>query len=285
MSHIVAPSVKIIFCEGQPGSFDDLLLANLVEGGQVIPVGGKYGMPAFVEGYLGSYPPEMQPNYLAFRDRDFDIEPPESPKLIGLPGKKPIYLSHRAAIENYFIDSNLLRQYWTEHENTPGWAHGPAPPIDKIETHIRESARELIDYQAVRWGLAKLKPGPRWPEIRTSWTKHGSGDIPPSLDYNDCLAQAYRLVTSFQDQIKNVHSELLQEYAEIYSERFNDHRFLEERRYLVWFHGKDHLVKLCRRLAPNFPRRHYANWAAEHVNVDKHPDLKQLADLAKGANT
>ncbi len=285
MSHIVAPSVKIIFCEGQPGSFDVLLLASLIEGGQVVPVGGKHGMPAFIEGYLGSYPPATQPNYLAFRDRDFDIEPPESPELIGLPGIKPIWLSHRAAIENYFIDRNLLRQYWTERENTPGWAHGPAPPIDEIEAHIRESARELIDYQAVRWGLAQLKPGPRWPEIRTSWTKYGSGDIPPSLDYDDCLAQAHQLVTSFQNQIKNIYSERLQEYAEIYHERFNDHHFLEKRGYLVWFHGKDHLVKLCRRLAPNFPRRHYANWAAEHVDVDKHPDLKQLADLAKGANT
>jgi|GEM_PF-1960712 len=47
---------------------------------------------------------------------------------------------------------------------------------------------------------------------------------------------------------------------------------------LVWFHGKDHLVKLCRRLTDNFPRRHYAAWAAEHVDVRKHPDLQQLVE-------
>jgi hypothetical protein len=48
---------------------------------------------------------------------------------------------------------------------------------------------------------------------------------------------------------------------------------------------KDHLVLLCRRLAANFPRRHYAEWAAEHIDVDQHPDLQQLVDLAEGENT
>ena len=68
----------------------------------------------------------------------------------------------------------------------------------------------------------------------------------------------------------------LQEYAETYRGRFNAPHFLEERGYLVWFHGKDHLVHLCHRLAPNFPQRHYVEWAAEHVDLRKHPDLQQL---------
>lgn len=281
MPRVVDPALRIAFCEGRPGSLDNLLLGHLMPVGRVLiqPVGGKRGMRAFIEGYLGSYP-GSQPEYLGFCDRDFDIEPPEQAELIRLPGEKPIWFSHRAAVENYLIDADLLRQYWTERENTPGWAHGPALPTGEIEDHIRESARELTEYQAVRWALARLKPGPRWPEIRTTWTKNGSGDLPSSLVYADCLAQACQLVTFFQDQIPDVHPDLLQEYAQVYREQFNAQHFFEGRGYLVWFHGKDHLVQLCHCLAPNFPRRHYAAWAAEHVDVHKHPDLQQLVTFA-----
>ncbi len=278
MARVLAPSLKITFCEGRPKSLDDLLLGHIMPLGQVYiqPVGGKYGMRAFIEGYLGSYG-GAQPGYVGFRDRDFDVEPPEHPELVRLPGEKPIWLSHRAAIENYLIDADLFRQYWTERESTPGWVHGPALSVDEIERHIRESARELADYQAVRWALAKLKPGPRWPNVRTTWTR-GSGVIPSSLDYGDCVDQAHQLVTSFQDQIQDVRSDRLQEYAQAYRQQFDDARFFEESKYLVWFHGKDHLVELCRRLAPNFPRRHYASWAAQHVDIRKHPDLQQLVE-------
>jgi hypothetical protein len=271
----------VVFCEGKPDSLDYLLLNQILPVGSRVrlrPVGGKLSLPAYIEGHLDSYPSNGQPPYIAFRDRDFDHEPPNSPQLIRLSGNKPIWLSHRAAIENYLIDVDLLRQYWTEREQTPTWKHGPAPSADEIENHIQESARELIDYQAVRWSLAKLKPGPRWPEIRTTWT-NGSGDIPSSLDYNNCPVQAHQLVVSFQDQIQNIHPERLQKYADAYRQQFIAPRFLDEHKYLIWFHGKDHLVQLCRRLAPNFPRRHYTAWAAEHVNISKHPDLQQLVNL------
>jgi hypothetical protein len=38
---------------------------------------------------------------------------------------------------------------------------------------------------------------------------------------------------------------------------------------------------LCRRLSPSFPRRHYTSWAAEHVDIQKHPDLQRLVSLIK----
>ena len=91
MARVVDPALRIIFCEGRPGSLDDLLLGHLVPVGRVFiqPVGGKRGMRAFMEGYLGSYR-ELQPGYMGFCDRDFDAEPPEHPQLIRLPGEKPI---------------------------------------------------------------------------------------------------------------------------------------------------------------------------------------------------
>ena len=281
MLSVIGPSENIVFCEGRPGSLDELLLAHIIPVTQVFvrPVGGKYGMRAFIEGYLGSYG-EQRPRYLGFRDRDFDVEPPETPALTLLRGEKPIYLGHRAAIENYLIDADLIWQYWTEREGTPAWKYGPAPSTEEIENHIREAARELAEYQAVRWALAKLKPGDRWPEVRTTWTKNGSGDIPPSLAYDECLSQACELVERFQDQMQGINQEHLRNCAEGYRAKFADERFIETGQYLVWFHGKDHLARLCHYLEPDFPSKHYANWAAENVDVGKHLDLQQLVALA-----
>ncbi len=283
MPPVIDPALKIVFCEGRPGSLDDLLLGNLmpVGGALIKPVGGKRGMQAFIEGYLGSYPTgSQQPEYLGFRDRDFDVEPSDEPELIRLWGEKPIWLTHRAAIENYFIDADLIWRYWVERENAPAWAHGPALPVVDIEQHIQESARELLDYQAVRWALARLKPGSRWPDVHTTWTG-GSGDMPLSLTYDDCLEEACQLITIFQENIENVRHDLFRSSAQAYRERFSTESFFESHRYLFWFHGKDHLVQLCRRLSRDFPRRPYARWAAENVDVDKHPDLQQLVDFIK----
>lgn len=283
MPPVIDPALKIVFCEGRPGSLDDLLLGHLmpVGGALIKPVGGKRGMQAFIEGYLGSYPTgSQQPEYLGFRDRDFDVEPSDEPELIRLWGEKPIWLTHRAAIENYFIDADLIWRYWVERENAPAWAHGPALPVVDIEQHIRESARELLDYQAVRWALARLKPGSRWPDVHTTWTG-GSGDMPLSLTYDDCLEEACQLITIFQENIENVRHDLFRSSAQAYRERFSTESFFESHRYLFWFYGKDHLVQLCRRLSRDFPRRPYARWAAENVDVDKHPDLQQLVDFIK----
>jgi hypothetical protein len=270
----------VVFCEGKPDSLDYLLLNRLLPVGRVRirPVGDKYGLRAFIQGYLATYPPDTQPAYIAFRDRDFDAEPPDVPQLIPL--KAPAWMTYRASIENYLIDAALLHRYWHEREQTPAWRYGPALPVDAIETRIMESAADLTDYQAVRWALARLKPGACWPEIRTTWTKDGSGDLPPSLIFADCLAQARELVASFQDQLRDIHPSQLQEYADVYRQRFHEQSFREHREYLKWFHGKDHLTRLCHRLAPNFPRKHYEYWAAEHVEVQNYPELQQLVALA-----
>ncbi len=281
MSSVLSSSVTIIFCEGRPGGLDKLLLSNIISGQNILikPVGGKYGMRAFIEGYLDSSPKNVQPNYLGFRDRDFDVEPTETPQLTLLQGAKPIWLTYRSAIENYFINADLLHKYWSEHEKTPKWGYGSPPSIAEINEHIRQSAQDLIYYQAIRWALARLKPGARWPEIRTAWTKNGSGDIPISLDYDACLKQAYKLVLAFQEKTDGISIEFLQKYAATYREKFTDKNFLATEEYLVWFHGKDHLVQLCRKLAPNFPRRHYKKWAAENIDISNYPDLQQLTNL------
>ncbi len=204
MPQVLDPHICIVFCEGRPGSLDDLFLHHLIPPGRAFirPVGGKQAMRAFIEGYLGAYVGAV-PRYLGFRDRDFDFEPPPDPQPIRLPGEKPIWVSYRAAVENYLIDADLIWEYWEERKDTPAWQHGPPLSKDEIESRIHESARALVGYQAVRWALASLKPGPRWPELRTTWLA-GSGRLPPSLAYGDCLEEAHRLVAEFRGRMQEV---------------------------------------------------------------------------------
>lgn len=278
MASLIDPATKIIFCEGQPNSLDSIFLSNILPPSTALirPVGGKYGMKAFIEGFLSGYSVDKQPKYIGFRDRDFDVEPPEQSQLVELAGAKPIWLTHLACIENYLIDSALIWQYWNERASISTWHHGASPSVDLIDEYIDSTARELLDYEAVRWGLSKLKPGIRWPEIQTTWTARGSGDLPPSLNYKDCLDRATQLVVEFRTQTEGISVEKLLEYAGAYRAQFSQDVFLGAKHYKVWFHGKDFLIHLCKKFGNNFPRINYLTWAVAHVDTSQHPDLQQL---------
>ena len=43
--------------------------------------------------------------YIVFRDRDFDEEPSST---IGLIRLRDYFLTHRACVENYFLDADLI---------------------------------------------------------------------------------------------------------------------------------------------------------------------------------
>ena len=117
-----------LFCEGKPKSLDALLLNSLLLGRadvQIVPVGGKYGMRAFIEGRLSDY--ETPPSFIGFRDRDFDKEPPEDISLIReRESGKPIWLTHRACAESYLLDGALIHEYWHDSSLGPSWRHGPS---------------------------------------------------------------------------------------------------------------------------------------------------------------
>jgi hypothetical protein len=277
MARVTAPSSRLVFCEGD---LDSVLLHQIIPTGkaEIKATGGKHGMRAFIEGHLFGYG-TSQPVYLGFRDRDFDAEPPDTPQLIRLlPATKPIWMSYRACIESYFIDSQLLHDYWTESAVGPAWGHGAPPTVEVIEEHILRSARELAEYQAIRWALAKLKPGTRWPEVETTWTE-GSGHLPTSLAYDICLTEARKLVDGFVSQASNVSLAELDDKATAYRDRFKSEDFYSRREYLAWYHGKDLLAYLTKHLTPSFPSRHYSSWAASHVDFGRHPDLRQLVEM------
>lgn len=276
MARVTAPSSRLVFCEGD---LDSVLLHQIIPAGkaEIKATGGKHGMRAFIEGHLRGYETN-QPVYFGFRDRDFDVEPPDSPQLIRLHGAKPIWMSYRACIESYFIDSQLLYEYWTESAAGPKWGHGTPPAVEIIEEYILCAAHELAEYQAIRWALAKLKPSARWPEVETTWTE-GSGHLPSSLAYDTCLVKAHELIDGFVSQSSKVSVAELDDKATAYRDRFAAEDFYSRRSFLIWYHGKDLLVHLSKRLALNFSCRHYASWAASHIDVNDHPDLRQLAEM------
>lgn len=289
MASVTTPSKPIVFCEGREGGLDAVFLHQIIPTGsaQIKPVGGKDAMRAFIEGHMAGYTGTL-PKYIGFRDRDLDVEPPDTPQLIRLPGPKPIWMTYRACLENYFIDPQLLHHYWSQCATGPAWKYGPSPSVATLDALIEQSARELAEYQSIRWALAKLKPGRRWPAIRTTWKRRGSGHLPSSLDFDPCLAEARRLLHDFKSKADLINQTQLEKDAERFRQRFTQDNFYSGRAFLVWFHGKDLLAQLFKQLNSylqsqglpcNISANHYltsAYGAARNINPAHHPDLQEL---------
>ena len=95
MATVTDPSIRLIFCEGQPDSLDSMLLNRIKSSNsQINPVGGKFAMRAFIQGRMSGYSPDRCPDCVGFRDRDFDMDPPATSQLIRFPGKTPIWLTY-----------------------------------------------------------------------------------------------------------------------------------------------------------------------------------------------
>jgi hypothetical protein len=156
-------SGKIIFCEGKQSSLDFRLLNRVVENiltnkPTIVPAGSKFTFSVFVQGYFSREGATNQ-QYIIFRDRDFDAKPTANIELIPL---NSMLLTHRACVENYLINADLIHNYWhtkyLEKQENPisKWGHGDSPGIEAISAWIEEAARSLRDYQTVRWALADL---------------------------------------------------------------------------------------------------------------------------------
>ncbi|MEH2313606.1 MAG: hypothetical protein V7K35_19895 [Nostoc sp.] len=186
-------SGKIIFCEGKKTSLDFRLLNRVVENlltnkPTIVPSGSKFTFSVFVQGYFSREgEPNQQP--IIFRDRDFDAKPTTN---IGLIELNSMLLTHRACVENYLFNADLIHNYWhtkyiEKQENpTSKWGHGDSPGVEAISGWIEEAARSLQDYQTVRWALADLlQSSASRHQLKTTWTG-GSGKLPFSLTLHDC---------------------------------------------------------------------------------------------------
>ena len=274
---VAGAETRLVFCEGKPDSLDSRILNRALVGRSdvlIVPSGGKRGLRAFIEGHLARYR-GGPPSYVAFRDRDLDIEPTETGQLMQLEGSKPIFVSHRACVESYLLDEDLIDTYWSESSVASVWRHGPSPGPDSIREWIAQAAKLIESYQAVRWALSALKPGIRWPQVRTTWTD-GSGKLPTSLAADDCVEQAGQLIDRFRGDTRPVSRDGFLTHLDNFAKRISSPAFWDQRDYLVWFHGKD-LKAAMQKMRPNsISLNHFCDWAADHLDLQRHTDLIQL---------
>jgi hypothetical protein len=293
---------KTIFCEGKNNSLDYRLLLRVVEDlsgdpPTIVPAGSKFTFSVFAEGYF--YPDETSSQrYIVFRDRDFDVAPSEEIKLLEMTNRRGTVfarLTHRACIENYLLDANLIHEYWNmeyanKQENPSSkWGYKNSPGIDVIADWIESSARDLQEYQAVRWALADLlQMSQARTQLRTTWTG-GSGRLPRSLTLSACQGEAQRLVTEFVEAVAVVTPETFEASLVKYRNQFSEVEFWSGKHYLIWFHGKD-IQKMMQTQKPNFPPlktkndNDFFNWAVSQLDITAYPDLMNLRERIQQLN-
>ena len=292
---------KVIFCEGGSESLDfqlinNKVLENLSNDITIIPVGGKFNFSLFIQAYFSIDKNKNDENqkatkkYIIFRDRDFDIEPTLENKLLQINklGNRA-FLSHRTCIENYLLDPQLIHQYWItqyaeklENPTIFRWGHGNSPGIDKIAQWIEEAAKNLQDYQAVRWALGNLcQLSASRKHLDTSWTKD---TIPNSLDLSDCKNQALLLINEFKNTVAEVTIDKFEESLDRYLQLFNQEEFWQQNQYLTWFNGKD-IYKVMHKISQDKKRPYnssyismydFSKWAINNIDINQYPDLMEL---------
>ena len=275
---------KTVFCEGKINSLDYRILyrivENLSEKVTIVPSGSKFTFSIFAGGYFSANRQNNQ-KYLVFRDRDFDIRPTTEIKLLQFSNIKQDFLSHRACIENYLLNAELIHHYWSdkykEKQENPAskWGYKDSPGISILNNWIKQAALSIKDYQAIRWALADLQFGESRVQIKTTWTG-GSGKLPKSFLYSDCKQEALNLIATFQTSVKNVNQDRFEESLSYYQQLFSQDNFWEEQQYLIWFHGKDLQKAMQKQKSQYISLSHFFNWATDYVELNEHSDLMEL---------
>lgn len=276
---------KVIFCEGKQTSLDSKLLDRILaeQPGQrptIVSAGGKFSFSLFAQGYF--FPDEaINKRYIIFRDRDFDVQPTSEVKLLQL-GQR-CFLTHRACIENYLLDADLIHNYWqakfAEKSENPlfKWGHGDSPGMETIAAWIDRSARTLQDYQAVRWALADVaKPSVARSHLKTTWKKN-SGELPADLGLQHCEAEAKKLIQTFREAVDQVTKDRFEESLDIYQTKFSQDEFWQQKQYIIWFQGKD-LKKAMQRQESQYIslKENFCHWAIEQLDITQYPDLMEV---------
>ncbi|MEA5514714.1 hypothetical protein [Nodularia sp. UHCC 0506] len=276
---------KIIFCEGKQTSLDFRLLNRVVENvltnkPTIVPSGSKFTFSVFVQGYFSKEGATNQ-QYIIFRDRDFDAKPTCNTALIPL---NSMMLTHRACIENYLLNADLIHNYWhtkyiEKRDNpTSKWGHGDSPGLEGISAWMEEAAISLQDYQTVRWALADLlQSSTTRHQLKTTWTG-GSGKLPSSLALQDCQRQAVELINRFQKAVGTVTPDRFEQSLAVYQQQFCQEEFWTQKQYLIWFHGKDIQKAMQRQKSQYIALDKFFDWALNQIDVNQYPDLIELQD-------
>lgn len=280
---------KIIFCEGKQSSLDPRVLNRVVENltgdkPTIVPAGSKFTFSIFAQGYF--FPDEVVgQRYIVFRDRDFDAQPTSNIQLLQLGtrlGAGSIFLTHRACIENYLLNTDLIHIYWMEKyaeklaNPSSRWSHGDSPGVNVISNWIETSAKQLQEYQSVRWALSDLlRMSATRSQLKTTWTG-GSGKLPNSLVREDCHANGANLINEFSQAVSTVTQAQFESSLSQYQTRFNQADFWTQKDYMIWFHGKDLQAAMQRQENQYISLKSFFDWAITRFDINQHPDLLEL---------
>ena len=270
-------SKVVILCEGNADSIDKKILTQLLPPkGQIRqhePLGGKYGSPAFIKGYMARGGVGKPQFAVCLRDRDFDfaIQPDHIPRLLERPDRTNgdagiyIYATYRAAMENYLLNPDLLAQFLKKDRQ-------------EVEKIVAESARSIAHYSAIRHALGKLR---KPLGFGTTWMREGSGHLPDAemlASEERCFEKGWSLVSNFRTETDAITRDALREYFDHFQNLFSEPDFWATHRYLAYFHGKD-LQKAIGRMFDQKSTRSLGSWADFHDFAIKNTDFTAFDDL------
>lgn len=261
----------LLFHEGE---YDGVVLNSVVDGLEsvtLIRAAGKYGLGAFMQGFETSASRSVVApgRLIAFRDRDFDFPVPDTESLI-IPTQGNQRVSYRTTIENYLLSPDTLAAFNDEKKL------GITSLVDsaKAKTLLDEVANDLIAYSAVRHALGATRKPAR---LGTTWTG-GSGNLPADLTHDHCKERAVAMVEALQREVQTIAVPTFETHLTSFHQRFSDSAFIQEGRYLVYFHGKDVMKRLSQKLGTAFPVKSYYQYALKHFDYKQFPDLVALRE-------
>jgi len=146
-------SLNVLYCEGNPKSFDIRLLQQLVPGSCLIkPIGSKYGLEDKIISDRA-----INPKLAGLRDRDFDccdFSIANKPREWFDQNVQIGWSWERKEIENYLIDPEVV-----------GRALGrKAPPRDEYTSAVQKAAETISAYTAARTALSCYRFTNAWGE-------------------------------------------------------------------------------------------------------------------------
>lgn len=283
---MTTPPQVTLFCEGNRNSLDARVLEKLIGAGQqtlLIPVGGKRGMKAFMDGYAAQ-PRVMNNNYYrAFRDRDFDYRVPDSVELI-CDGQ--FWVSYRTTIENYLLSPQLLWDYLQSKPKSQPTRRMITSLAD-AEDIFRSAIVKLRFYSAARWayGLTKIEQKDMF-LLPSNWP-YNSGEPPENKQDSDCRSILQDIVGSVKQTAQNLDYGAFESHYSKFLTKF-DSAFLHNiGNALIWFNGKDLAKTLHEQLGGNnffhSKKDGYYDFALDHFSVATFPDLQQLNNILNGS--
>ena len=270
-----------LFCEGNDKSLDKIVLNSLQPKGKVItvqPFGGVRGYTPYIEGFsdgIKDFVGSLGTAYamIAFRDRDFDYPVPHGvPTLIRI--KPTVFAGYRTTIENYLLDSEVLFKFARDRH-----IDIPFASVETMkESAFDQAARDIAYFQAARYALGSITNNKAQQKQNFKSNKGGflkSGDLPSSLDMEDCRSSAHQVISEFQGEAQKYSIEAFDAEFQRYAVAFSDPSFISEGKYLIYFQGKD-LATAMKKYLPSFPFETYYKTAAKNFDSTKFEDLVEF---------